>query len=189
MSAGYKGFETRKRSNFKELPPVGAYVAEIRDVRELPPDGKQNHKVYEMMIEITDGEYKERYHEIYNDQKERFGSAKYKGIFRLVEPLDNDEDWRKRSFESNLWCVEQSNPGYTWDWNCKSLKGKKIGISVRKRLYTFNGKDGETTEIARFETTLDVKAGKCRPVKDRDTRSTAENEPNFTEVSDVDVPW
>ena len=189
MKASYKGFEAKKSGGFTDLPVAGVYVGEIQAVRFGAGEDGQRDRI-ECFMEITEGEYANRFHEVYEDQKERFGDdAKYKGIFRLVCPSEDDEDWRKRTFEGNLWCVQQSNPGYAWDWDEKKLKGKKVGINIRKRLYTYNGKNRETVEIARFETILDVKAGKCRPVKDRDTRSVAENEPNFTEVSDVDVPW
>ena len=193
MKATYKGFEAKKSGGFIELPPVGAYVAEIQAARVVEQNDRE---VIELFMEITDGEYANRFHEVYEDQKERFGdSAKYKGIFKLTPPVDGDEDWRKRTFEGNLWCVQQSNPGYAWDWDEKKLKGKKVGISIRKRLYTYNGRDRETTEIGRFETIEDVKAGKVKPMKDRDNRtseSPAESTDGseFTNVStEVEVPW
>lgn len=199
MKPSYKGFEAKKNGGFLTLPPVGAYVAEIKEVRMVGADPIDNRDrdVIELMMEITEGEYAGRYMEFYKDQKERFGdTTKYKGVFRLVAPLENDEDWRKRTFEGNLWCVEQSNDGYVWDWDEKKLKGKKVGISVRERLYTYGDKERSTTEIARFETVADVKAGKVKPMRPRDQRSggsgSAESmdESNLTDVSKtVDVPW
>ena len=193
MKATYKGFEAKKSGGFIELPPVGAYVAEIQAVRVVEQNDRD---VIELFMDIVEGEYANRFHEVYEDQKERFGdSAKYKGIFRLTPPIEGDEDWRKRAFEGNLWCVQQSNAGYSWDWDEKKLKGKKVGISIRKRLYTYNGKDRETTEIGRFETIDDVKAGKVKPMKDRDNRtseSTVESTDGseFTNVStEIEVPW
>ena len=200
MKPSYEGFEAKKTGAFLGLPPVGAYVAEIREVRFVEADGdKQQRDVIELMIEIVEGEYKGRYMDVYNEQKERNAEkARYRGVFRLTPPVDGDEDWRKRVFEGNLWCVEQSNPGYSWDWDEKKLKGKKVGISVRKRLYNYtNNKgevvDAETTEIGKFETVNDVRNGKCKPMKDRDQRThKAETDgQNFTEVStsEVSVPW
>lgn len=204
MKPSYQGFEAKKTGGFIELPPPGAYVAEIKEVRFAAADGNgQTRDSIDLMIEITEGEYKGRYMEVYNDQKERFGdTVKYKGIFRLVAPLEDDEDWRKRSFASNLWCVQESNGknekgeyNYEWDWDEKKLKGKKVGISVRKRIYNFNGKDRETTEIGKFETIDDVRNGKCKPMKDRDTRQNkseadSTDGSSFADVSrEVSVPW
>ena len=193
MKATYKGFEAKKSSGgFTELPPVGAYVAQIQDVRAS--EGKDGQRdMIECMIEIIEGDYANRYHEVFEDQNERFGKATYKGIFRLVCPNDGDEDWVTRNFEGNLWCVQQSNPGYSWDWDEKKLKGKKVGINIRKRLYTYNGKDRETTEIGRFETVDDVRNGKVKPMRDRDNRTSepaSTDGDEFTDVSkDVAVPW
>ena len=116
---------------------------------------------------------------------------KYKGTYRLTPPIEGDEAWRKKAFEEALWCVEQSNPGYHWDWDETKLKGRKIGINVRKNIYT--GRDGnprETTEIGRLETVDDVKNGKCRTLKDRvqtGTASTASEPTNVTGT--VEVPF
>lgn len=193
MKPTYAGFEAKKSSNFITLPPAGAYVAEIRAVR-VTESGDGLHDVIELMMDITEGEYANRYTEFYNSQKERFGEAKYKGIFRLNPPVEGEEDWKKRIFEGNLWCVEQSNPGYTWDWDEKKLQGKKVGISVRNRFYTYNGKNYESTEIGQFEVVKDVRDGKVKPMKDRDQRTATTEEStdgsNFTDVSKgVQVPW
>ena len=195
MKPTYKGFEAKKSGGFIELPPAGAYEAEIQAARFVEGENGQRDRI-ECFMEITEGEYKNRFHEVYEDQKERFGdSASYKGIFRLIPPVDGDEPWRRSAFEGNLWCVQESNAGYSWDWDEKKLKGKKVGISLRRRLYTYNGKDRETVEIARFETIDDVRNGKVRPVKDRDQRETKSAIPesadgsSFTSVEDVEVPW
>ena len=192
MKPTYDGFEAKKRNSYVELPPVGAYVAEIQDVRFVPKDEKNFNDVIEMMIEITEGEYKNRYHEVYKDADEKFGSATYSGVFRLRVYHPGDDDWVKKNFETNLWCVEQCNPGYRWDWNEMGLKGKKIGINVRKYLYTYKDQDREKTEIGKFETIEDVKNGKCKAMKPRDKRKSEEqNDQNFTpvEAGSVSVPW
>ena len=103
-------------------------------------------------------------------------------------------------FSHNIWCVQDSNGKkpdgsyiyvWTFDGNVKQLKGKKVGINVRKRIYEYNGQVRETTEIGQFETVDDVRNGKCKPMKDRDTRKNSSDEPQFTEVStsEVSVPW
>ena len=193
--------EIKQRGSFLGLPVEGIYPAEIRNVRVVEADKSrgQTHDTLEMMIEITDGEYKGRYMEVYNDQKERFGDeVKYKGVFRLFIPGEEPVDWIDRKFSNNIWCVQESNPDYTYDSkdpDClKKLKGKKIGINVRKYLYTYNGQDRETTEIGQFETIEDVKAGTKKPLKPRDKREHKDSDStdgsNFTDVSkEVSVPW
>jgi len=194
MKPTYQGFEAKKAGGFISLPPVGAYVAQINGVVLKTPDGdKQKRTVIELYLDITEGEYAGRFMEVYEDQKERFGdNVSYKGIFRLTPPVDGDEDWRKRAFEGAMWCIEQSNPNYAWDWDEKKLKLKKVGISVRRRLYTSNGKDRETFEIGRLETVDDVRNGVVKPMNDRDQREQGNPVPEaggYTAVDDPDVPW
>ena len=115
MKPSYKGFDAKQNTgNYITLPPVGAYEAEIQAVRFTPKNEAENifRDTIELMIEITEGEYANRYHEVYENQKERFGdSIKYKGIFKLYPPVEGEEsyDWRKSVFEGNLWAVSESN--------------------------------------------------------------------------------
>lgn len=202
MKATYKGYEAKERNAFTELPPAGAYIGQIMAVNYLPQDGeKQQRDQVELMIEITEGAFANRFTDVWKDQKEKWGdNVQYKGVFRLTPPVDGDDDWRFRFFEENLWCVEQSNPGYQWDWDEKKLKGKKIGFSLREKLYNYTDKetgeikDGSTVEIARLETVQDVKDGKVKLMKPRDQRkkreeSTADADAGFTQVDDADMPW
>lgn len=205
MKPSYDGFSAKENKGFLDVPPVGCYVAQILNVRFVPAGGNRQQKdCIELFLDITEGEYKGRYMELWNNEKERRGDkAFYKGIYRLTPPVAGDEAWKKTAFEGDLWCVEQSNgfeadgktPLYRWDWDEAKLKGKKVGINVRKKLYTSasNGKDYETTEICKFETVSDVIDGKCKPKKDNDRRTSnsGSGEQNFTDVSSaqVDVPW
>lgn len=191
MKPTYSGFEARKTSGYAQLPPVGAYVAEIQGVKtEQSYDGSREEIV--CMVEIIEGEYAGQYHKVFDEQKNSFGdSVKYRGTLRIRPFVDGDESWVRNRFEQNLWCVQESNPGYAWDWDEKKLKGKKIGINVRKNVYT--GRDGqekETTEIAQFETVQDVRNGKVRELKPRVSRQTASSSESYTNVTnDVDVPF
>ena len=203
MKATYSGFEAKKSSNYIDLPPVGAYIGEIQAAREAEQNGRP---VIELFMEITEGEYKGRFTDVYNDQKERFGQdkAKYKGIFKLIPPMDGDEDWRYRAFEGNIWCVEESNPGFKFrkpdgTWDEQGLAGKTIGLNLRNRIYNYTAsdetvKEGKVIEIARFETVQNVHNGKVKAAKDRDTRKVKEEEstsvPNgFTAVNTELPPW
>ena len=192
MKPTYQGFEAKEDStSFLKLPPAGVYIGQIMAVRVVDADGVKTFRDWlEMMIEITEGEYTGRFTDVYNDQKKRFGeeNTKYRGTFRIAIPTGkpDEEDWVRRSFEGNLWCVEQSNPGYHWDWDENKLTGKKIGLNIRKRLYTYEGKDGETIEVARFETVDDVKTGKAKPAKERDQRKKDE-EKKFDTSTYTDV--
>lgn len=184
MKPTYSGFEAKKSSGFAQLPPPGVYVAEIQGVKTEDSYDHSREQIV-CMIEITEGEYAGQYHKVYEDQKNSFSDVKYRGTIRLSPYIEGDEDWVRSQFEGNLWCVEQSNPGYHWDWNEKGLIGKKIGINVRKNFYTGrDGKERETTEICRFETVDDVRNGKVKAAKDRVQKKNG-SDSSANEYSDV----
>ena len=192
MKPTISNFEPKKRANFVVLPPTGAYVAEIQAARAIEKNGKE---VLEIMVDITEGEFKGRYHQDYEQQREYRGDkAQYRGKYTLYPYDENAEPWQRKNWDSDIWCIQQSNEGYAWDWDESKLKGKKIGISVRKELYTSqDGEDKEVYKICQLETVSDVKEGKCKPIKDRDKRkkdSDSTDGSDFTDVSKtVDVPW
>lgn len=194
MKAKYQGFEAKKSGGYVQLPPAGAYIGQILGVK-VEQNFAKDHDQIVLMLDITEGDYKGRYMEVYNDQKERYQDVKYKGTLRITVPEPNDGDdkaWIKGVFQGNLWAVQDSNDGYEWDWDETKLKGKKVGFSVRNRQYTYNEQDRTTTEICRLESIKEIKAGRVKPAKDRDSRKaeTDSGDKNFTDVSaTVDVPF
>lgn len=196
MKPGYKNFEARERTSFLTVPPAGAYVARIENVNVQDPTDTNPRTVIELIVDITEGEYTHRYKDLFDDQKSRFGNANYRGTFRLTVPTDDDADednWIKRKFETSMWCIEQSNPNFEWDWDEKKLRKLSVGISVRNKKYDYNGKVKTTTEIGRLEVVQDVRDGKVKPMQDRD-QTKKDNQTNdaangFTAVNDEDVPW
>lgn len=193
MKPTYANFEAKK-AVFLEMPPVGAYIGEIKNVNLIDPTEKNPHSVLELFIDITEGEYSKRFIEIFDDQKKRFGDkTSYKGVYRLTVPNEEDHEsdsWLDRNFANVIWTIEQNNPGFSWDWDEKKLKLKKIGFSLRNRLYNYGGKDRSTIEIGRFDLIQDIRDGKVKPMPDRDQRSkNASASDGYTQVDDADVPW
>ena len=196
MKPGYKNFEARERTSFLTVPPAGAYVARIENVNVQEPTDTNPRTVIELIVDITEGEYTHRYKDLFDDQKSRFGNANYRGTFRLTVPTDDDADednWIKRKFETSMWCIEQSNPNFEWDWDEKKLRKLSVGISVRNKKYDYNGKVKTTTEIGRLEVVQDVRDGKVKPMQDRDQTKkdnrTDDAANGFTAVNDEEVPW
>ena len=187
----------RNNGTFLTLPPSGAYVAQIMAVRVLDADSSNDHIRLELMMEIIEGEYKGRYTEIYNNQKERF-NAKYKGIFRIKVP-DNDDEANGsriyRNFQDFTWKLGKNNKGYSWDWNEDKLVGLKTGISIRKRMYTVDDKDYEAYDIFQMELIEEVHEGTVKPINDWDTRTKKEpvsdtaEASGYTAVNTSELPW
>lgn len=177
MKAKYSGYEAKKSGGFVELPPVGAYIGKILNVK-VEQTYDKTHEQIVLMLDITEGEYAGRFMEQYEDAKQSFPDTKFKGTIRITVPEEDEPEenaWIKKRFEGNLWAIEDSNPGYGWDWDEKKLKGKVVGFSIRERLYTYNGNDRITVEIARLESINDIKNGKVKQMNPRDTRTKGNN--------------
>ena len=102
--------------------PKGAYVCKIINAKV---DENQYGSRLVLAFDIIDGEYtgyfKEKYDANRNEDK------KWPGVVRVSIPAEDgsDEDaFRIRNFNTALVAIEDSNPGYTWDWDEKKLKNK-----------------------------------------------------------------
>ena len=194
----YKGFKSEASGSSYPMLPVGAYVCEIKNVKL---EGKEPDQRLILRLDIVEGEftgyYTKRYeHDAGRNAQNHMYQTKYKGDFSLQVPNDDNTErehpeWDVRTFNNFVFCIQDSNDGYTWDWNEKSLKGKLVGINVRAGTYNGN----PYTQIGKLETVKDVRAGVCKPMKPKpDTNppiaeASADSTPSFTEVETDELPF
>jgi hypothetical protein len=105
--------------------PKGAYICKIVSAKE---DVNQYGTRLLIAFDISEGEYAGFYQEKYNASTSE--DKKWSGVIRLNVPAEDGSEadaFRIRSFNSAIVAIEESNPGYMWDWNERALKGKNIG--------------------------------------------------------------
>ena len=71
-----------------------------------------------LSFDITEGEHAGFFKADYNANTNE--DKKWRGTFRISIPKDDGSEkdgWTKRTFNNMIACVEESNPGYHWDWN------------------------------------------------------------------------
>ena len=163
----YEGYKSEAaQSGAYPMLPAGTYVAGIRNVKI---DGTEPDQQLVLRLDIIEGEYAgyytKRYQQESRDTNRRF-PAKYKGDYRIQIPSAGNTrrqhpEWDVRTFNGALYAVEQSNPGYRWDWNEAGLKGKTVGINVREGTYNGN----PFTQIGRLEVADDVRKGLVKAMK------------------------
>lgn len=98
----------------------GAYICKILDAREYTSETTGN-KSLKVCVDICDGEYKDYFKKIYEnnpneDKKWDNNATKYLGLAESSQPF----------FKGFITVVENSNKGYTWNWDEKTLKDKKV---------------------------------------------------------------
>ena len=180
----YNDFRAEKASSGREILPAGGYVCTVKSVKidEYHNDfGDTQYLV--LAIDVSEGQFagffEKDYKQNTNDDK------KWRGTYRIRIPSDDgteQDSWTKRTFGNFIWAVQESNPGYTWSWDEKTLKGKKLGVLYRNKEWEYNGKTGWTTEAAGSASVDDIRAGNFKPLKDKPLKDKPlQTAPQFTE--------
>lgn len=114
-----------------EQVPVGGYVCEIIDVEERANKNGGTHLA--VSFDIAEGDWRGFFADEYNRQKRT--DRIWHGLYRANVPDEQHPKYNAlcRFFKRFINAVEASNPGYHWDWNEASLKGKKLGILFGER--------------------------------------------------------
>lgn len=152
--------ENARRNGGGQLPP-GAYKAKILGVKyEQGTNGNSDRII--IQYDITDGEYKDFFRAQYDNNTSE--DKKWKGKTAIYVPADDGSEkdgWTKNSFAKWTNALEDSNVGYTWDWNESKWKGLQIGLLYAETWTGIDGKPIKYTEVRRplaiNEVTADVK--------------------------------
>lgn len=153
-------------SDFEQLPK-GGYVVKILGVSiGQTGDFRQYLK---LSCDIVEGEYANYFTNQYkNNQNED-----KKWICNLLQnlPVDDGSErdgWTKKAFRTMIDALEDSNPGFHWDWNETKLKGLTVGGLFNEREY--EGHDGSikrATNLARFCSVDKIRSGNYTLPKDK----------------------
>ena len=161
----YKDFKAERTSSGRETLPAGGYVCQILSAKV---DSNQWGDTLIVAHDVCEGEYEGIFKRDFdnNDREDK----KWRGTFRLKLPKDDgseQDEWKKRSFSNFIWAIENSNPGFAWDWDEKKLKGKKVGLLYRNKEWEMNGRSGWTTEAAGSDSIDNIREGKFKMLKDK----------------------
>ncbi len=108
--------------------PAGAYVCQILGVKyEAGKDG--NSDMIRLQFDVAEGEHKGFFKAQYDANTNE--DKKYKGNATVYVPKDDGSEkdgWTKKSFAGWTNAFEESNQGYSWDWDEKKWKGLLIGV-------------------------------------------------------------
>ena len=180
--------EKKKSEGFKGIE-VGGYIAKIMNAEVLTYSWGEILKVD---FDIADGEFKDYYKTQYiNNTNE---DKKWQGNIRVTVPDESNEYYesQKKRFGNFIACLEESNVGYTWDWNEANLKGKFIGLVYGNEEYSFNGYSGWKAKPQLIVSVEDIKSGNFKIPKDKPLKKNTVVAPvGFTvpEASDDDLPF
>lgn len=137
----------------------GGYICEIKAADYIQASGSAGARII-IHYDIAEGEYKDYWTNQYKNNTNE--DKKWKGNYTLWMPDDSGDEKDQRAnriLKTFVEAVEESNAGYHWDWDESKLKGKKLGLIICNKFWSFNGKTGFAPEVNFCVTVDKIKAG------------------------------
>lgn len=156
-----KGYEGAKviTGGIPELPK-GGYIAKILDCRE---ESRNGYSWLALSFDITEGEHKGHFAEQYRANTNE--NKKWRGTYNAFIPDEGSQYYEDNlnRFKTIIANIEESNPGYHWDWDESKLKGKTAGVLFgEKEFETEKGEVIIITECRGIRSVDCIKEGKFR---------------------------
>ncbi len=178
-------------SNRPKLP-LGCYVVKI--MAAIVEDGSFGQAL-SVRFDINEGDYAGFYYKDYSASQnidKKWGGRKY--VYIPMDDGSEADERTKSNFKAFVTAVEQSNLGYSWDWDEKSLVGKVVGVVMRNEEWSFNGRHGWSVRPFRFTSADKVRNGmaSCPPDKPLQRETTADAQSTgYTpvQVDNSDLPF
>ena len=120
----------RKSNNYVQLPK-GAYVIVIKGAKMKKwDDGGESIAI---AFDIAEGEYKGIYQSQFDSDTRSGKEWPYDAVFLLTAPTDSSPDWVWNNYNTFFADLEDSNNGFVFSGDLKTLKGKVIGGKFHNR--------------------------------------------------------
>ena len=180
--------ETKAYGDIQTLPK-GGYVLRIMGAEVCENSYGQYIKI---SCDIAEGEYKEFYANEYRNQQQE--DKKWRCNYLLNVPNDDgskEDGWTKRRFKTVIEALEDSNPGYHFDWDEKKFKGKLIGGLFNEREYEKSDKSiGKATNLSQLCAVEKIHSGKFEIPADKLLGAGKKSASTDTSASDgwVNIP-
>lgn len=153
--------------------PAGAYLIKIIDAKQEDVTAKDDpgtvlFSVLKIGLDITEGEFAGYYQNDYSAQQKE--DKRWKGVLRQYLPKDDGTEkdgWTASALKALVEAVEESNPGFHFDWDEKKLKGKVAGCLFRSEEWAFDGRTGWTTRPFKLISVETLRSGKYRLPKEK----------------------
>jgi len=121
----------------------GGYVCRIKQAKvDMTKSGKE---VLIIAFDIAEGEFKDYYDEQYVKKVVSNPDAKWQGVYRQLT-----EGNSLKFFKGLITAIENSNNGYKWNWDEKTLTGKLFGGVFGQEEYLNNNGEPKLSTKCRF---------------------------------------
>lgn len=158
----YEGFAPHKMGHYEDLTP-GGYVLKIMKAEDVE---FENGPCLKLSFDIAEGEKQDFFAKDYRQNP--FENRKWRGIHYLNQPKGDgskNDGWAINSMNNFAGVLEESNPGFTWDWvpiekgDYSQFAGKLMGGLFGKVEWKWDGKNGWKTKLRFIVPAEDVRQG------------------------------
>ena len=197
----------RRYSNYGEARAMtgghglaaGGYVLGIIAAQEKI--SKSGKPMLALQIDIAEGDERGYFMQLAQSNN---GSWPGTGVYYIMLPEDPNvpaDDQTLRRLKGIIAAIEESNPGYTWNWDERTLRGKKIGSLWRKEEFiTQQGNSAWSTKCCVLLPVDKIRSGEFQVPKDKPLAESAARSAGFTSnagftpidpgtVTDDDLPF
>lgn len=161
----YRGIKIEPTKQGREILPAGGYVARIKSAVVEENNYGDRLLIY---FDVAEGSHKDFFQKDWDGQTQE--DRRWKGCYRAYLPKDDgsqQDEWSRKTLGNIIWSLEESNPGFHFDWNENELEDKLIGVLFRNREWEFNGNSGWTTECSALKDVNSIRTGKFSIPKDK----------------------
>ena len=154
----FKGFGRKESVEWLQLPK-GAFVIKILNIKE---EANKNNSGSHLAIafDIAEGEYQGFYKKAFDNDTREDKKWPNDAVIYINCPEDNSEQWVIDNFNKFITAVEDSNEGYHWGWDEKTLKNKLVGAKFYIEQSEYNGMIYDHTKAKWFIAAQKIRDGK-----------------------------
>lgn len=176
--------KTKRRRSFEQLPK-GAYVIRIKGARE---DGNKNGSGSHLTIafDIAEGDYAGFYLKQFENDSREDKKWPVDGTYYLTVPTDGCQDYVWSNWNTFFADLEDSNDGYVFNGDPKTLKDKLLGgkFAIEEREY--NGSVYGSTRLRWTCVAADVRSGNPGKMPNDKLVKSAVGSPSFASPTGAD---
>ena len=172
---------------------AGGYICVILACKKEQSQ-KTGKEMLVVNFDIAEGDYKGFYMERYKNAPRDNANPvepKWQGKYYIVLEGEGFEG-RLKAFITS---IEESNQGYTWDWNEDNLKGKTFGGIFREEEFIYNNEVRTNVKLWQVRSTKTIKNGDFEIPRKKELPAEEKNNNNasldatFIPVTDANLPF
>jgi hypothetical protein len=149
---GYDQVQAKTISGFSN-PTAGTYVLGI--IKANIEMSKKGNEMLVLELDIIEGEFQKHYRNV----SERLGKNCLLKHYRVT-----DSEKSMPYFKGDIKAIEESNPGFKFDFDESKLRGKKVGGMLAEEEYeTMQGEVKTALKLAFLCSVDTAKSGKLKP--------------------------